>query len=227
MRKIIMSENKNKIALVTGASRGLGAALAIELSLKGYHIIALARTIGGLEALDDKINAGKGTATLMPLDITNEQAIKQCCISIFERWGRLDLWAHTAIYAPALSPVNHVDEKEFDKTIAINIKATSNLIINLSPLLKLSKSSLAVFFDDATVEKKYHGLYGMSKRSQIFLAKTWASENTNSNTNVVIETPSAMATSTRAKFYPGENKNALSTTKNEAKKILNRISKVM
>jgi NAD(P)-dependent dehydrogenase (short-subunit alcohol dehydrogenase family) len=187
----------------------------------------LARTVGGLEDLDDRINAGNGTATLMPLDITNEQAIKQCCISIYERWGRLDLWAHTAIYAPALSPINHVDEKEFDKTIAINIKATSNLIINLSPLLKLVKGSLAIFFDDAAVEKKYHGLYGMSKRSQIFLAKTWASENANPNTNVLIETPFAMATSTREKFYPGENKKTLSTTKDEAKKIINRVSKVM
>src|SRR5690625_2165046 len=104
-----------KIALVTGASRGLGYALARELGGAGAHVIALARTVGGLEELDDAIRKEGGTATLVPLDLGDDAALPRLGASIHERWGRLDLWIHTAIHAPALSPAHHIDAKDFDR----------------------------------------------------------------------------------------------------------------
>ena len=116
-------ENK-KIALITGASRGLGAAVSEALAENSYHVIAIARTSGALEDLDDRIQSKGGSATLVPLDITDEEAVKRMCISIHERWGGLDLWVHCAIHASPLSPVSHISEKDWEKTIAINITAT-------------------------------------------------------------------------------------------------------
>ena len=106
-----------KIALITGASRGLGAALSERLS-ETHHIIAVARTVGGLEDLDDRIKSKNGTATLAPMDITNRDAMSQLFTSIFEKWGTIDFWGHTAIHAPPLSPLNTIDLGDLDKTIS-------------------------------------------------------------------------------------------------------------
>src|SRR5690625_1061260 len=128
-----------KIALVTGASRGLGFALARQLGLAGAHVIALARTSGGLEELDDAIRDGGGTATLVPLDLTDEPALARLGATIYERWGRIDFWAHTAIHAPALSPAHHIDSKDFDRAVEINLRVTQRLIRVLDPLLRQSE----------------------------------------------------------------------------------------
>ena len=103
-----MAQTDQKIALVTGASRGLGAAVAQKLATDGYHVIAVARTTGALEELDDRIQADGGSATLAPFDITDEEAIKRMCISVHQRWGGLDLWVHCAIHTAPLSPVGHI-----------------------------------------------------------------------------------------------------------------------
>ena len=134
-----------KIALITGASRGLGAALSEKLS-ETHHIIAVARTVGGLEDLDDRIKAKNGFATLVPMDITNREAMKQLFTSIFERWGRIDLWAHTAIYAPPLSPLSTIDLEDLDKSYSTNITATALLINFISPIMR--KEGHALFFED-------------------------------------------------------------------------------
>jgi len=220
-----MTDNRNEIALITGASRGIGAALALNLASLGYHLILVARTVGALEELDDRIREIGGSATLLPLDVTDEIAIKKSCLAIFNRWKKIDLWIHTAIHAPALSPTNHIDSKELTKTLATNAIATSLLITNLSPLLNQSKNGKAVFFNDSATQKKYHVAYGASKVAQLFLVKSWKVENPKKSLQIIIEEPAPMATKTREKFYPGEDKSKLSDPETEAKLILNRILK--
>jgi NAD(P)-dependent dehydrogenase (short-subunit alcohol dehydrogenase family) len=134
-----------KIALITGASRGLGAALAETLSAN-HHIVAIARTTGALEALDDRIQTTGGSATLAPVDITNQDALAQICRSIFDRWGHVDLWCHTAVHAAPLGPAATLDSKDWSKSIATNLTATGILIPFIAPLL--GQEGRAVFFDD-------------------------------------------------------------------------------
>ena len=220
-----MANNRNEIALITGASRGIGAALALNLASLGYHLILVARTVGALEELDDRIRENGGSASLLPLDVTDEVAIKKSCLEIFNRWKKIDLWVHTAIHAPALSPTDHIDSKELTKTLATNAIATSLLITNLSPLLKQSKHGKAVFFNDSTIQKKYHVAYGATKVAQLFLVNSWKSENQQNSLQIIIEEPAPMATKTREKFYPGEDKSKLADPETEAKLILNRILK--
>ena len=130
-------------ALITGASRGLGAALAEALA-PTHHIIAVARTTGALEELDDRIQAKGGSATLAPMDITNAEAMLTLCNGIADRWGSLDLWCHTAVHAVPLSPVDHIDDKDITRSIACNITATTTLIRYAAPLL--GAAGRAVFF---------------------------------------------------------------------------------
>ncbi|TMV44902.1 SDR family NAD(P)-dependent oxidoreductase, partial [Thioclava sp. BHET1] len=138
-----------RLALVTGASRGLGAALAEDLAAAGYHVVAVARTTGGLEDLDDRIRARDGKATLAPMDITNDDAMRQLCLSIHERWGHLDLWAHCAIHAGPLSPAPHMDPEDWDRSIATNVRATGMLIQMVEPLLQAAAArATALFLDD-------------------------------------------------------------------------------
>ena len=134
-----------KIALVTGAARGLGAALAEALA-PGFHVVAVGRTTGALEELDDRIKAKGGQATLAPMDITNPDAMAQLCRSIYDRWGKVDLWAHCAIHAAPLTPAGHLDPKDWDKSVAVNVTATGRLIPFLAPLL--GEHGTALFFDD-------------------------------------------------------------------------------
>jgi NAD(P)-dependent dehydrogenase (short-subunit alcohol dehydrogenase family) len=121
-----------KTALVTGASRGLGAALAEQLALRGWHVVAVARTVGGLEELDDRVKRaglpGAGALTLAPMDVTNDDAMRHLCRSIHDRWGGLNLWVHAAIHAAPLAPAGHIDQKDWEKSLATNTRATGMLI---------------------------------------------------------------------------------------------------
>lgn len=218
-----MNKTTQKIALVTGASRGLGAAFAEDLAARGYHVIAIARTVGALEELDDRIQAAGGTSTLAPVDITNEDAIRQICRSIHDRWGHIDLWAHAAVHAAPLCPLAHMDEKDFAKSQQINVQATARLIANLEPLLKAAPQSRAIFFDDPLKSQKFHATYGLSKSAQIQMASIWGIESEKLGVQVHIATPYPMPTATRARFYPGENRAPLTGCKNEAARILNAI----
>lgn len=215
-----MSTDEHKTALVTGASRGLGAAMAEALAHRGFHVIALARTVGALEELDDRIQAQGGSATLAPVDLSNEDAMRQICRGIYDRWGKLDLLIHCAIHAPPLSPVGHIDEKDLDKTLAGNVRATSRLIANSEPLLKAAPAGKAVFFDDPVAPAKFHAAYGLSKAAQMRLAHSWAAESATTGPQVVILTPNPMPTATRARFYPGEDRAALQDTRTEAARLL-------
>lgn len=214
-----MTKDTSKTALVTGASRGLGAACAELLAANGYHVIALARTTGALEELDDRIQGAGGAATLVPVDLTNEDAMRQICRSIFDRWGKLDVLVHAAIHAAPLCPTSHMDEKDLDKSIAGNIRATSRLIVNTEPLLKAAKGH-AVFFDDAVKTKRFHATYGLTKDAQMRLATAWQDEAPASGITVHILEPNPMPTATRARFYPGEDRATLSPCKDEADRLL-------
>ncbi|MDA5094369.1 SDR family NAD(P)-dependent oxidoreductase [Aliiroseovarius sp. KMU-50] len=211
-----MSETK-KIALVTGASRGLGAALALELS-KTHHVMAVGRTTGALEELDDKVQASGGTATLAPMDVTDKNAMAHLCRSIHDRWGSIDIWAHTAIYGPALMPTPELDDKGWKRAIDTNVEATRVLIHMINPLL--TDDSTALFFHDDHAGESFFAGYGATKAAQMALVNSWASENTRLGPNVVVAEPKPLATSMRTRFYPGEDRDALASVEDEAKRIL-------
>ncbi|MGB7243859.1 MAG: SDR family NAD(P)-dependent oxidoreductase [Sulfitobacter sp.] len=209
-----------KTALITGASRGLGAAMALALC-RTHHIIAVAKTTGALEEIDDLIQARGGQATLAPMDITDDAAMATLCRSVFDRWGHLDLWVHTAIHAAPLTPANHIDAADLRKSIACNVTATSTLITYVAPLL--GQSGRAVFFDDPRAGSKFFGSYGATKAAQIALACSWQSETAAIGPQVRVITPAPMPTATRARFYPGEDHSALSTPHDQAAEILTQL----
>ena len=218
-----MNDQTEKVALITGASRGLGAALAETLAEHRYHIIALARTVGGLEELDDRIQAKGGQATLVPADVTDDAAIEQIVSSIAGRWGKLDLWCHTAIHAPPLAPVDHIDPKDLDKSLKINVRATSRLITHLAPGLKAAGGK-AVFFADPVEPKSFHSTYGLTKAAQLRLAQSWAQEGDKTGCKVLILTPPPMPTALRARFYPGERREDLTPCLEAAAELFKQMS---
>ncbi|MBR2574913.1 MAG: SDR family oxidoreductase [Loktanella sp.] len=209
-----------QIALITGASRGLGAALARQLA-PTHHIIAVAKTVGALEELDDAIQAAGGAATLAPMDITVDAAMQQLCRGIFDRWGKIDLWLHTAIHAAPLAPAGHIGPKDLTKSMAINVEATARLIAYVSPLL--GQTGKAVFFDDPRGGQQFFGAYGATKAAQIALARSWQAESVKTGPLVQILTPAPMPTATRARFYPGEDRSALTDPMAEAARLLPQI----
>ena len=213
-----MTEITQKTALITGASRGLGAALALALA-PTHHIIAVARTQGGLEDLDDNIKALGGTATLVPMDLTDEGACEYLGGSLAQRWGGVDLWAHTAIHGAPLTPASHIDNKDFDKSLAGNVNMTRFLIRAIEPLL-LAQKGRAVFFEDESIGTKFYGSYGTTKGAQMALVRNWQAEGAKNGPEVLISKPAAMPTGLRARFYPGEDKSVLASPQDEAAKVV-------
>jgi NAD(P)-dependent dehydrogenase (short-subunit alcohol dehydrogenase family) len=214
-----MDAFRDRIALVTGASRGLGHAVARALGAAGAHVVALARTVGGLEELDDAIRAAAresgGAATLVPLDVTDDPGLERLGAALYERWGRLDIWAHAAIHASPLSPVGHIDAKDFDRALAVNLRATQRLVRVLDPLLRQSPRGRAVFFTDETgpaagAGQRFHAAYRASKQGQIEIAAAWAREvEATPGLRVVFAAPPPMPTALRLRFYPGEPRDRL------------------
>lgn len=213
-----------RIALITGASRGLGAAMAEQLCARGWHVVAVARTVGGLEELDDRIKTlglpGMGAVTLAPMDVTNDDAMRHLCLSIHQRWGKLDLWAHSAVHVAPLAPAGSLDAKDWDKSIATNTRATGALIPMIEPLLRAGGGT-AMFFDDPRAGEKFFGGYGATKAAQIALARSWSAENASIGPRVMITTPAPMPTATRARFFPGEDRSPLTHPRDEAVRLLN------
>ena len=209
-----------KTALVTGASRGLGAALAQALAPE-HHVVALGRTTGALEELDDRIKARGAAATLAPMDITNADAMAQLCRAIHDRWGRLDLWAHCAVHAAPLTPAGHLDVKDWERSVAVNVTATGRLIPFVAPLL--GDAGRALFFDDPHAGEKFFGAYGATKAAQIALARSWQAETRRTGPRVHILAPRPMPTATRARFFPGEDRAPLVQPVEEAARLLGEI----
>ena len=162
---------------------------------------------------------GAGSLTLAPMDVTNEEAMRHLCRSVHDRWGGLQLWAHAAIHAAPLTPAGSLDTKDLDKSIATNLRATGLLIPFLEPLL-LAGDGTALFFDDSRGGEKFFGAYGATKAAQIALARSWQAETAKIGPRVVIAAPGPMPTATRARFFPGEDRAALSDPRTEAARIL-------
>ncbi len=209
-----------KIALITGATRGLGAALA-ETLCDTHQIVAVGRTTGALEELDDRIQAKGGQATLAPMDITNLDAMAQLCRSLYDRWGSVDIWAHTAVHCAPLSPANFIDQKDWEKSVSCNVTATGQLIPYIAPLL--GEAGTAIYFDDPRAGAKFFGAYGATKAAQTALARSSSAETVKTGPHVHVLQPAPMATATRARFYPGENRDALAHPLDEAKRLLDQI----
>lgn len=210
-----------QIALITGASRGLGFALAEALAPR-YHIVAVARTVGGLEDLDDRIKSKGGEATLAPMDVAEKDAMAHLCRSIHDRWGSVALWAHTAIHAGPLTPANHLDAKDWEKSVRINVTAMGHLVPFVAPLL--GEDGTALFFDDPQGGEKFYGHYGSTKAAQIALVRSWAAETARTGPRVRILTPRPMETHTRARFHPGEDRAPLARPSEEAERLLSTLA---
>jgi len=210
-----------KLALVTGASRGLGAAIAEALAPE-YHVVAVGRTVGALEELDDRIKAKGGAATLAPMDVTETAAMATLCRGIHDRWGTLDLWVHTAIHAAPLAPTSMLDEKDVTKSFSVNSLASATLIAYVAPLL--GADGTAVFLDDPRAGEKFFGSYGASKAAQLALARSWQVETVKTGPRVVIADCPAMPTALRARFFPGEDRTALTDIHVAAAQVLAQIA---
>jgi len=211
------------VTLVTGASRGLGYALGLALGRRGHRIVALARTVGGLEDLDDAIRAAGGCqATLVPLDITDAGGLARLALSIHERWGRLDLLVHCAAHAPNLAPAEHIEPEEFERSLAVNAAATQVLIAVTFRLLKAAPAGRAVFCDDPAAGK-FHGAYAASKAAMRALVEAYAAEHERLPPQVRLITPPPMPTALRARFHPGQNPAELTSPADAAEMLLPQI----
>ncbi|WGH78382.1 SDR family NAD(P)-dependent oxidoreductase [Jannaschia ovalis] len=212
-----------ELALVTGASRGLGAAIAEHLAAQGCHVLAVARTQGGLEELDDRIKAAGGQATLAPMDITDAGAMQHLCRSIYDRWGKLPLWVHTAVHAPPLSPASMVAEKDMAKALDVNVTALSRLIPYVAPLLRAAGGGTAVFFDDDR-PLQFAAAYGATKAAQRAMIGAWQAEATTPDAPTLhLLTPRPMPTALRARFHPGEDRANLADPKAEAARLMDQV----
>ena len=212
-----------RIALVTGASRGLGFAMAERLALQGWQVVAVARTVGGLEDLDDRVKSaglpGAGTLTLAPMDVTDEDAMRHLCRSIHDRWGGLQLWVHAAIHVTALSPAPSIEMKDLDRSIATNLRAAAFLVAMTDPLLRAGGGT-AVFLDDPAATERYCAAYGLTKTAQMQLARNWQAGSVKTGPRVLILTPQPMPTATRARHHPGEDRAPLADPRAEAVRLI-------
>jgi NAD(P)-dependent dehydrogenase (short-subunit alcohol dehydrogenase family) len=198
---------EGRVALVTGASRGLGRSAAIALAKEGAHIIATARTEGGLTELDDEIKAVGGSATLVPVDIKDFPAIDRLGAAIFERWKKLDILIGNAGVLGKLTPVSHVDQKVWDEVMAVNVTANYRLIRSMDPLLRQSDAGRAVFVTSGLAHKcwAYWGPYSISKAALEAMVKTYAAEIATTHVRASCFSPGATRTDMRAKAMPGED----------------------
>lgn len=210
-----MSSLKGRIAVVTGASRGIGRAAALALAKEGAHIIALARTSGALEELDDDIQkAGGEAATLVPVNLTDYDALDRLGAAIHERWGKLDILLGNAGVLGPLSPIGHVPPKEWDNVFAVNVTANWRLIRSLDPLLRQSDAGRAVFISSGAAHncRAYWGPYSASKAAVEALARTYAEETREmTKVRVMLVNPGPLRTKMRAAAMPGEDPMTLKT----------------
>jgi len=212
----------DRIALVTGASRGIGYAAACALARAGAHIVALARTVGGLEELDDQIRKFGGAATLVPLDLRDYDSIDRLALALNERFGRLDVLIGNAGLLGSLSPLDHIEPRVWDEVMAVNVTANWRLIRALDALLKRSDAGRAVFVTSgaAWLNLAYWGPYAVSKAALDVLACTWAAETASTPLRVNLFNPGPTRTRMRAAAFPGEDPDTLPTPDQVAEKIV-------
>ncbi len=220
-----MSESrlKDRIALITGASRGIGRATARLFAREGAHVLLLARTQKSLEAVDDEIKADGGKASLIPLDLQDGKTIDALGPSLYERFGRLDILIGNAGILGGLRPLTHISSETWERVLAVNLTANWRLIRTLDPLLRRSDAGRVVFVTSSRVASQgraYWAPYSVSKAALEALAKTYANETADSAVKVNLVDPGATATAMRAEAYPGEDQETLQTPEEVAKVIL-------
>lgn len=213
---------KGQVIVVTGASRGIGYFTALQLAGLGAHIIAVARTVGGLEDLDDAIKAQGGSATLVPIDLKDFPALDRLGGAIYERWGKLDGLVANGGILGILSPLGHIKPSEWENVMAVNVTANWRLIRSLDPLLRQADAARVAFLSSGAAWKckPYWGVYSVSKAAVEALAKTYAGETRQTAMSVNAINPGATRTAMRAKAMPGEDPDTLPTPASIAAKIV-------
>ena len=211
-----------KIALVTGASRGIGRATALALAGAGAHIVAVARTIGALEEIDDAARGAGSSATLVPLDMRDYPGIYRLAAALNERYQRLDVLVGNAGVVGQRSPLDHIEPQNWDEVMAVNVTANWHLIRAMDPLLKRSAGGRAVFITSgaATHARAYTGAYSVSKAALDALARVYAAETESTSVRVNLFNPGPTRTRMRAQVMPGEDPMTLPTAEAVAEKIL-------
>jgi NAD(P)-dependent dehydrogenase (short-subunit alcohol dehydrogenase family) len=196
-----------RVALVTGASRGIGAAVAKRFAAEGAHVVLVARTVGGLEEIDDAIRGGGGTATLVPLDLRDSDAIDRLGAALFERYGRLDVLVGNAGLLGTLTPIAQVKPAEWAEVLDVNLTANWRLIRSLDPLLRASEAGRAMFVTSSVghAVRAYWASYAVSKAALEALVGTYAAEVQKTSLRVNLVDPGRVRTAMRAKAYPGED----------------------
>ena len=220
-----MTSPSARIALVTGASRGIGRALALGLARRGAHVVALARTQGALDELDDEIGAMGGQATLVPCDLADFDALDRLGAALFERFGRLDVLVGNGGILGPLTPLAHADPKDWNKVMAVNVTANWRLIRSLDPLLRASSAGRALFITSGAAHrarmKPYWGPYAVSKAALEAIARTYAAETENtSSIKVMLANPGPLRTRMRALAMPGEDPATLRAPEEFAEKAI-------
>ncbi|MGB0681797.1 MAG: SDR family NAD(P)-dependent oxidoreductase [Magnetovibrionaceae bacterium] len=202
-----------RLALITGASRGIGRAVALAYAAEGAHVIALARTKGALEELDDEIQELGGEATLVPADLMDPMNIDRIGGALYERFGKLDILVGNAGVLGTMGPITHIEPKSWDMTVGINLTANWRLIRSMDPLLRQSDAGRAIFVSSGAANgpRPFWGGYAVSKVALEMLAKTYALENAKTKIRVNLIDPGATRTGMRADAYPGEDPMTLKT----------------
>jgi len=210
-----MSEGalSGRVALVTGASRGIGKAIAKRFAAEGAHVVALARTVGALEELDDEITAAGGQVTLVPCDLRDFEAIDTLGPVLLDRFGKLDILVANAGALGEMTPLTHYDAKPWHEVFDVNVHANWRLIRTLDPLLRKSDAGRAIFVSSGAARnpRAFWGAYAVTKAALETLAKVWASEVQNSDVRVNVVNPGATRTGMRAAAFPGEDPLSLKT----------------
>lgn len=213
---------ENRIAVVTGASRGIGRAAALALAEAGAHIVALARTQGALESLDDEIRAKGGSATLVPVNLKDFEALDRLGAAIYERWGKLDILLGNAGQLGELAPITHVDQPVWDEVMAVNVTANYRLLRSFDPLLRKSDAGRAIFVTSGAAHKHkaYWGAYSISKAALEALVRTYAAETVTTPVKAMLLNPGPLRTAMRKTAMPGEDPMTLKTPEDLAPHIV-------
>jgi NAD(P)-dependent dehydrogenase (short-subunit alcohol dehydrogenase family) len=211
-----------KIALVTGASRGIGAALALKLAEAGAHIVAVARTEGGLEELDDNIRAAGSTATLVPLDVKDSDGIARLALALNERYGRLDVLVGNAGVLPTPTPLGHLDPKDWDNAFAVNVTANWQLIRCMDPLLRRADAGRAVFLTSGVAHygRAYWGAYAATKAALEAMVRSYAAETAATNVRANLYAPGPTRTRMYLSAFPGVDRDTLPTPEQVSQAIV-------
>jgi NAD(P)-dependent dehydrogenase (short-subunit alcohol dehydrogenase family) len=211
-----------RVALVTGASRGIGRACALELAKHGAHVVLVARTVGALEEVDDEVQKAGSSATLVPLDLKDYEGIDRLGAALFERWGRLDALLGNAGVLGAMTPLTHLQPKVWDELIAVNVTANYRLIRSMDLLLRRSEAGRAAFISSSAARRNtpFWGGYAITKAALEMMVLTYAAEIANTNVRVNLFNPGGTRTAMRAKAFPGEDPMTLPAPQDVAPEIV-------